>query len=255
MDLGLQGARILVCAGSRGLGAGAARVLAAEGARLAICARASDDLRSIGVELGASVIEADLSSEDGPASAVVGAAIALGGLDGMVVSSGGPPSGRFDELDDARWEVAFQGTLMSVVRLIRAALPHLRDAKDPAVVTILSSSVREPIPGLITSNGMRPALVGILKTLVSECAPVRFNGIAPGRIATGRVASLDIDRARRTGATVEAVRAAVTARIPLGRYGEAEEVGRVIAFLISPAASYVNGAIVAVDGGMIQSLP
>ena len=152
MDLGLQGARILVCGGSRGLGAGAARVLAAEGARLAICARASDDLRAIGAELGADVIEADLSSEDGPASAVVGAAIALGGLDGMVVNSGGPPSGRFDELDDARWEVAFQGTVMSVVRLIRAALPHLRDAQNPAVVTILSSTVREPIPGLITSN-------------------------------------------------------------------------------------------------------
>ncbi len=120
---------------------------------------------------------------------------------------------------------------------------------------ILSSSVREPIAGLMTSNVLRPGLAGLIKGLVDEIAPIRINGIAPGRFDTERVRSLDIGRAERAGTSVESVQAAMRARIPLGRYGDPDELGRVAAFLLSPAASYVDGVIIGVDGGLIRSLP
>jgi 3-oxoacyl-[acyl-carrier protein] reductase len=120
---------------------------------------------------------------------------------------------------------------------------------------VLSSSVREPIPNLVTSNVLRPGLNGLIKSLVGEIAPIRINGIAPGRVDTERIRTLDRGRAEETGTSVEAVQEATRARIPLGRYGEPAEVGRVGAFLLAPAASYVNGVVVAVDGGMIRSLP
>jgi 3-oxoacyl-[acyl-carrier protein] reductase len=146
-------------------------------------------------------------------------------------------------------------TLWSALHLLRAALPHLAKSERGAICVILSSSVREPITALTTSNLIRPGLVGLIKSLVSEIAPVRINGIAPGRVATGRIASLDEDRARRSGIALEDVQQQAIARIPLNRYGDPAEVGRVATFLLSPAASYVTGAIVPVDGGMIRALP
>ncbi|HKG55893.1 MAG TPA: SDR family oxidoreductase, partial [Candidatus Limnocylindrales bacterium] len=178
-----------------------------------------------------------------------------GGLDGLVVNSGGPPAGTFAQLDDATWTKAIDGTLLAAIRLIRACLPALRQGVDPAIVIVLSSSVREPIPGLVTSNVLRPGLNGLVKSLVGEIAPVRINGIAPGRIDTQRIRTLDASRAKDAAMSVEQVQQANRDRIPLGRYGEPPEVGRVGAFLLSRAASYVNGVIVAVDGGMIRSLP
>jgi 3-oxoacyl-[acyl-carrier protein] reductase len=255
MDLGLTDHRVLVCGASRGLGAGVARVVAAEGARVAVAARASEDLQAIALETAGRAIAADLSSADGPAAAVRDAVAALGGLDGLLVNSGGPATGTFDETDEDAWRKAIDGTLLSAIRVIRAALPHLRQGRDPSIAIILSSSVREPIPGLITSNVIRPGLSGLVKTLVTEIAPVRINGLAPGRFGTERIRQLDAKRAADAGTTPDEIARQTIARIPLGRYGDPEELGRVVAFLLSPAASYLTGAIVPVDGGMIKSLP
>jgi 3-oxoacyl-[acyl-carrier protein] reductase len=255
MDLGLKNKRILVTGASRGLGAAIARAVAAEGARVAVAARGSDDLEKVAAETTGFAIAADLTTSDGPADAAARAIRELNGLDGLVVNSGGPPTGTFEQLDEEAWKRAIDGTLLAAIRLIRASLPALREGTEPAIVIVLSSSVREPVPGIVTSNVLRPGLNGLIKTLVGEIAPIRINGIAPGRIDTHRIRSLDGARATELGVAVEEVQRTNLARIPLGRYGDAAEVGRVGAFLLSSAASYVNGIVLGVDGGMIRSLP
>jgi 3-oxoacyl-[acyl-carrier protein] reductase len=255
VDLGLAGYRCLVGGASRGLGAAAARALGGEGARVAAVARESADLQSAARDVGGAAVPADLADPGGPAAAVRGAVAALGGLDGLLVNGGGPPPGTFADLDDAAWERAVAGTLTGAVRLIREALPHLREGRDPAILIILSSSVREPIPGLVTSNVLRPGLAGLVKSLAGEIAPVRINGLAPGRFDTERVRTLDATRARQAGTSVAEVQRQTRSRIPLGRYGDPDELGRVAAFLLSPAASYIHGVVLLVDGGMSRSLP
>ena len=191
MDLGLEGRRALVGGGGSGIGGGIATALAAEGARVALIGRTADRVSGAASALGGIPIVADLATPDGPAAAVEAAVAGLGGLDLLVVNTGGPPGGTFDTLDEAAWDAAIDGTLRSVLRLLRAALPHLRAGSDPSVLIVLSSSVREPIPALTTSNVLRPGLAGLIKSLQVEIAPVRINGLAPGRIATDRIAYLD----------------------------------------------------------------
>jgi 3-oxoacyl-[acyl-carrier protein] reductase len=244
-----------VAGGSGGLGGAVADALAGEGARVALVARASDRLTQRAAALDALAIAADLSTADGPAGAVAATVDGLGGLDLVLVNSGGPPPGRFEDLTDADWQRAIDGTLWMAIRLIRAALPHLRQSERPAILVNLSSSAREPIPGLTTSNLIRPGVAGLIKSLVPEIAPIRINGLAPGRLATDRIAQIDNARAEQTGLPIEEVRRQAMERIPLARYGDPAELGRVAAFLLSPAASYINGAIVPIDGGMIRALP
>ena len=255
MDLGLTGHRALVGGGSGGLGGAIAAALRAEDVAVALVARESPRLTAAAARLDAVAVPADLSTPDGPAAAVAGTIAALGGLDLLVVNSGGPPPGRFIDLDEAAWTKAIDGTLWSAIRLIRAALPALREGRDPAILVEVSSSAREPIPGLATSNALRPGLAGLVKSLVEEIAPIRINALAPGRLSTARIAELDAARASSSGLSVEEIQRANLARIPLGRYGDPAELGRVGAFLLSPAASYVTGAIVPVDGGMVKALP
>ncbi len=172
-----------------------------------------------------------------------------------MVNSGGPPPGRFEEFDDAAWQKAVDGMLMSAVRLIRSALPALRKSDSPAVLTITSYSIKQPIPNLVLSNAVRGAVAGLTKTLALELGPegIRVNSILPAWTETERVRELMADRARRSGATPEEETRKQAAESPLGRMARPEEFARAAAFLCSPAASYLTGLMLPVDGGVIKS--
>jgi len=178
----------------------------------------------------------------------------LGGLDILVTNSGGPPAGLFETLDEAAWQKAVDLSLMSHVRLIRAALPHLRQSKAASVLTVTSYSVKQPIPNLVLSNSVRSATIGLTKSLALELGRegIRFNSILPGWTETERVVELMTFRARQNGTTVEEEIAKQSKESPLGRMGRPEEFGRAAAFLVSPAASYITGVMLNVDGGMYK---
>lgn len=259
MELGLQGLRALVTAASRGLGAATARQLSLEGARVAICSRDAERIAAtaarISAESGQRVIPltADVSDPQAATRLVTEAVDALGGLDILITNAGGPPSGPFAALGVEAWEAAVQTTLLSAVRLIQAALPYLRASRHPAILTLTSYSAKQPIPNLVLSNSLRAAVIGLTKTLAGELGPegIRVNSIMPGWTRTERVTELMEARARQKGTDIETEIAAQVAAIPLRRMADPEEFARVAAFLCSPAASYIHGAMIPVDGGAI----
>ncbi len=262
MDLGLNQKRALVTAASGGLGFATAHALASEGAAVALCSRdlgrAQAAAKTIADATGAAVhaFEADVAVAADVERLVSEAADALGGLDVLVNNAGGPPTGGFDTLTEDDWMRGFQLTLMSAVRGIRATLPHFEAAGGGSILTLLSSSVKQPIPNLLISNVYRPGLAGLTKSLAIDLAPqgIRVNGLAPGRIGTERTHQLNAALAERQGKTVDEVMAASVANIPMGRLGKPEEFARVAAFLCSPAASYVTGHVMIADGGSIRAL-
>lgn len=263
MDLGLTGKRALVLAGTSGLGRGTAAALAAEGASVAICGRQAAGATSVAGEIAGATgnsavtgFACDVSRQADLQALFEAATAALGGLDVLVANAGGPPAGGFDALDDTAWATAYDLTLMSVVRSVRFALPHLRAAGGGAVVVIGSSSVRSPIPNLTLSNAYRPAVQALCKDLATTLAPegIRVNMVSPGRIDTPRIRELDAKQAARTGVDQATVRANTVKSIPLGRIGTTDEFGRVAAFLASAAASYVTGVSLLVDGGLVTSI-
>jgi 3-oxoacyl-[acyl-carrier protein] reductase len=260
MDLGLKNKIALVTASSKGLGRASALALAREGAQVAICARNEQALRATAVEIGTTTgaeilaIPADVSQMQ-DIDRLVGAVVDhFGGLHILVTNAGGPPAGYFQEFDDAQWQAAFNLTLMSAVRLIRAAIPHMQRQQWGRIINITSLSVKEPIDNLLLSNSIRPAVHGLAKTLASQLGQsgITVNNVMPGTIHTDRVEQLAQHTADRTGQTVAAALADMGRQSPLGRVGRPEELGALVAFLASEQAGYINGASIPVDGGRIK---
>ncbi len=242
MDLGLSGRRYVVTAASRGLGYATASALNADGATTFVVARPSDSLTRAVSDLGpqATAIGVDMTHPD--AAETIAAEIGSDPIDGLLVNGGGPAVGAALEYSDEQWQQAFELVTLSTLRLLRALVPRL--APGSSVLIVLSSTVKEPMPTLAASNVLRPGLAMLVKDLANDLGPrgIRVNGILPGRIATDRLLVL-------TGSED----AAFSRDIPLGRLGEPAEFGRVAAFLLSPAASYVSGTLVPVDGGLLRS--
>ncbi len=262
MDLGLHGKVAMVAASSKGLGYGIARELAKEGALVSIGARTETEVFDAAdvliEETEAEVLPnvLDASDPDSIFQWVENTVNAFGGVDCLVVNAGGPPAGKFDDFADADWQSAFDLTLMSSVRMIRHVLPLMRQAGGGSILTVTSVSVKEPIDFLLLSNVMRSGVTSLAKSLSKQLAPenIRVNNLMPGRIDTDRVQSLDALNAETMDVQIEEIRAANEAGIPLGRYGSIEEFGRLGAFLLSDAASYITGQTIAVDGGSINTV-
>jgi 3-oxoacyl-[acyl-carrier protein] reductase len=260
MDLQLANKRALVAGASRGLGYALARGLALEGCQVAINSRDLDSLtgaaKALSEETGSEVVPlvGDVADPTVPQELVRGAVEAFGGLDLLVTNSGGPPVGAFDGFDDATWNKAVDMCLLSHVRLIRAALPYLRQSDAASVLTLTSYSVKQPIPNLVLSNSVRAATVGLTKTLALELGGdgIRFNSILPGWTETERVVEIMGHRAEVNGTTVEEETAKQAQISPMGRMGRPEEFANAAVFLLSPAASYITGTMLPVEGGMYK---
>lgn len=261
MDLGLAGKTALVTASSQGIGKACALELARAGADVVICARGLEKLEAtrdeITRETGRKVVavRADLNSKDDIAT-LIAAARELGKIEVLVTNAGGPPSGPFMDFEDEPWERAFTLNLMSVVRLNRAVVPLMREAGGGSIVNLTSVSVKEPLKGLVLSNAIRAAVVGLSKTLANELGPdgIRVNVVCPGFTATDRMTELIGARARREGRAFEEVAAGYYASVPLGRFAEPADIARMVAFLASDAARFVTGVTVQVDGGFVKGL-
>lgn len=260
MNLNLKDKMALVAGSSRGLGYATALALAKEGCKVAINGRDEARIKSaaekLSKETGAQVIglAGDVSLRDVPAQLVAQTVEAFGGLDILITNAGGPPAGAFESFDEATWQKAIDLSLMSHVRLIRAALPHLRKSPAASVLTVTSMSIKQPIVNLVLSNSVRAATVGLTKSLALELGreQIRFNSILPGWTETERVTELMTARATANRTSVEEEIRKQSEQSPLGRMGRPEEFANAAAFLVSPAASYITGVMLNVDGGMYK---
>jgi 3-oxoacyl-[acyl-carrier protein] reductase len=262
VDLGIKNRVALVTAASKGLGKAAALELASEGANVAICARTKEPLQAAaaGIEkaTGSQVLAvvADVSQPDDVERLVQATVDRYGRLDILVTNAGGPPPGYLLDLEDDTWHAAVELTLMSAVRLCRAAIPHMRQQGWGRIVNITSISVKQPIDNLLLSNALRAGVVGLAKTLSNQFAGdgITVNSVCPGYTRTDRVAELNAARARELDIPVEEVERQTTANIPMGRMGRPEELAALIAFLASERAGYITGTAIQVDGGRVKGL-
>ena len=262
MDLHLSDKVFMVAAASKGLGRAIAENLASEGAKLSLGSRRisviKDTAETISNETGSTTIgyELDVSSLDSIQKWYQSTIRDFGRVDGLVINAGGPPTGSFESFDDENWQNAFDLTLMSAVRLIREVLPIMKEQKSGVILALTSSSIKEPIDGLLFSNVFRSGVNALVKTLSRELSEygIRINNIVPGRIDTDRVKSLDSINANKSGITKDQQKNIQEKSIPLGRYGTPDEFGKAATFLLSDVASYVTGTSLIVDGGKIKSI-
>jgi 3-oxoacyl-[acyl-carrier protein] reductase len=262
MEFGLKGKRAIVMAASRGLGYASAFGLAREGCKLIVCSRDQARIEAaaaaIRKETGADVkaLVADVSSASEAKRLVDAAVSAYGGLEIVVHNAGGPPAGETLQMTEEQWQKAFEQNLLSFTRIVGAAAPEMKKAGYGRVLTIASSSIKQPIPNLALSNALRAGVWGIAKTLSRELAPqgILVNVIAPGRIDTERIAELDQANAQKSGKSIEDVRKASVSGIPLGRLGRPEELANLVVFLASEAGSYITGQAITVDGAAGNAL-
>lgn len=257
MDLGIAGKVAVVAAASQGLGKASAQALAKEGARVAILSRRQEELDKVAREIGAELpVACNLAKAADIEAAIAKVKEKLGPVSILVNNCGGPPAGTFDSITEQQWAESFEQVFLSALRLTRAVLPMMRAAKWGRIVNIVSTSVEQPLGGLIISNAFRPALAGWAKTLASEVAAdnILVTCAAPGRILTARTETLDRAAAERTGKPIEEIRTERVVSVPLKRYGTPEEFGGMIAFLASERASYVTGSVTRVDGGAVAGI-
>lgn len=262
MDLGLKGKVVVVGGASKGIGKATALVFAREGAKVAISARDPDMLQGAAEEIrketGAETlpIPGDLSQVQTAEQFIDETVEHFGTIHVVVANTGGPPLGGFNNMSDTDWENAFALNFLSTVRLFRRALPHMQKQKWGRLLSVMSMSVKEPIDGLILSNGVRPGVVGMAKTLSREVGKhnITVNTILPGRILTDRLKGGIAARAQRANKSFDEALQDSSADVPLGRIGDPEEMANVIVFLASEAASYVNGVSIQVDGGLVRGL-
>jgi 3-oxoacyl-[acyl-carrier protein] reductase len=257
MDLGIGGKVAVVAAASQGLGRACAQALVKEGARVAILSRRQEELDKVARDIGAELpLACNLAVASDIAAAIEKVKARLGPVSILVNNCGGPPAGTFDTITEKQWAESFEQVFMSALRLTAAVLPMMRAARWGRIVNIVSSSVEQPIPGLIVSNAFRPALAGWAKTLSAEVASdnVLVTCAAPGRILTARSEAIDRAASEKSGRPIEEIRAERVVAVPLKRYGTPEEFGAAVAFLASERASYLTGSLLRVDGGAISAL-
>jgi 3-oxoacyl-[acyl-carrier protein] reductase len=257
VDFGLRDRVAIVGGGSKGIGRATALLLAAEGCRVVIAARGAPALAeaaaAIVAETGAEVepVSCDMANYEDIKRLVAGTADRFGGIDIVVNNAGGPPLGRFEQHDDAAWQQAIDQNLLSVVRMVREALPYLKRSSQARVINVTSTAVKEPIDGLILSNAARLGTTGLAKTLSRELGPHRItvNNVGPGLTLTDRIRPIIEAQARAEGRAFEEVAEERARRIPVGRIGAAEDVAALIVFLASAQARQISGQTILVDGG------